>query len=232
MILNVLPYRYLHSLCCHYSSFAIFETCIDSLRYTIMLLSPIRSCCQVFIWTTQLSYSLSVQILPNPSSFCPQHTISTPTKSEQCLIFESSWYFGLTVLKAPLLQASPLLYFQLFNVLLPKTNSPHSPAFHTCKSWCSFTSIWKSELTFQHILPLGRKFDIFSKTLTSSTMLSFLCLHAVNSFCFSLMTDTVLTPFVGQEVLRADFYFCLCHDLLSEFWQITLTFSPSDLLRW
>lgn len=51
----------------------------------------------------------------------------------------------------------------------------------------------------------------FAKRLTSSTKSSFLCLHAVDSFCFPLMTLTALNPFVGQEDLRADLYFCLCH---------------------
>lgn len=48
----------------------------------------------------------------------------------------------------------------------------------------------------------------FAKRLTSSTKSSFLCLRAIDSFCFPLMTPTALDPCVGQEVLRAHLYFC------------------------
>lgn len=53
------------------------------------------------------------------------------------------------------------------------------------------------------------------------------------TLCFSLMTPTALNPFVGQEVLSADLYFCLSlMELLCALQQITLTFALSDLLRW
>lgn len=193
----------------------------------MMYLSPIRFCHQVFIRTTQLTCSYfsahpaksSFFILPPAHHFdLRQHTTNFQNLSP-----------GLAILRGP----SPLFNFQLFDVLLPDTNSPFLHVPKLLYLQIPVLALFSLQSLNQPSSTSWNNFShAFSKRLASSTKSSFLCLRAVDSFCFPLMILTALAPFAGQEVLRADFSFCLCHDLLCEFQKITFTSALSVLLRW
>lgn len=192
------------------------------------------SAIRLSLWITQLLCSPFSTNPAKSSSFILPPARSSHTRQCPGRVGDQSpdvlgwWYWG-----PPLLQAFPLSHFLLFNTPLTNTISSLSLASVAANpSACSFPFA-KSVSTFQHIPPLVKFSHRFAKRLTSSTKPSFLHLHAVDSFWFSLMTPTALNPFVDQEILSADLYFCLCLsvvELLRE--QITLTFVLSDLLRW
>lgn len=179
----------------------------------MMYLSPIRFCHQVFIRTTQLTCA-SFSAHPAKFSFFippPAHHFDLRQHPTNIQYLSP----GLAILSGP----SPLFNFQLFDVLLPDTNSPflHVPKFHYLQIPVLFSSLWTN-------LPahLGIIFHVlFLKDWQAVP--SFLCLHSMDSFCFPLMMLTDLAPFAAQAVLRADFYFCHCHDLLCEFQKTTFT---------
>lgn len=183
-----------------------------------------RFCYQVFIVNNQPNFCvlLSVQILPKYSFILPPaRGFPHQAMSKQSLISES-WCSGLVAMRVP---SAPGIYSLLLSALqysfdkyMISSLSLASVAANA--SACSFPFA-KSESTFQHIPPLEKFSHAFAKRLTSSTKSSFLHLHAVDSFCFSLMTPTALNLFVGQEILSADLYFCLyVVELLCEFQQI------------
>lgn len=219
----MLLYYYLHKLKFFTDvHFATFETCIDSLRYVMMYLSPIRFCHQVFIRTTQLTCA-SFSAHPAKFSFFippPAHHFDLRQHPTNIQYLSP----GLAILSGP----SPLFNFQLFDVLLPDTNSPflHVPKFLYLQIPVLFSSLWTN-------LPahLGIIFHVlFLKDWQAVP--SFLCLHSMDSFCFPLMMLTDLAPFAGQAVLRADFYFCHCHDLLCVSFRKLLLLLFCLPLRW
>lgn len=139
------------------------------------------------------------------------------TMSKQSTIAES-WCSGLVILWAPSVPGISSIPLSPLNIHVTNMISSLSLASVAANpSACSFP-FTKSESTFQHIPPLEKFSHAFAKRLTSSTKSSFLHLQAVDSFWFSLMTPTALNPFLGQEVLSADLYFCLSvMELLCEF---------------
>lgn len=234
MILTLMLYHYMHNSCFSLTFILSHLKLVLILWDTLWCLYHLPdSAIRFSLWITQLLCS-PFSANPAKSSFFIHPCIRTgfphQTMSKQSAISES-WYSGLVILRAP--SAFPLFHFLLFNIPLTNMISSLSLASVAANaSACSFPFA-KSESTFQHIPPLEKFSHGFAKRLTSSTKSSFLHLHAVDSFCSFLMTPTALNPFVGQEILSADLYFCLCVvELLCEFQQITLTCALSDLLRW
>lgn len=126
--------------------FVTSETCIDSLRYIMMSLSPIRFCYQVFILnnpTFVFSFQgNSCQILLLHSATSTQFPFQTTSK--QHTIFES-WCSGLVILRAPSAPGISSLPLSSLQDSFAKYNFFIFSGFCICKSQSlliSFCKIW------------------------------------------------------------------------------------------
>lgn len=218
----------------HWYSFFTSETCIDSLRYIMMSLSSTKFCYQVFIVnnpTFVFSFQYrSCQILLHSAT---STGFSTPGRVQaesdiRVLMFWAGDIEGLLCSRHFLSStfSSSIFLWQIYDFSIIS-------GFCSCKCQRLLISCCKIWINLPAHPSFWKIFTCFCQEIDKVYQVKLSSPTCCGSFCFPLMTPTALYPFVGQEILSAGLYFCLCvMELLCEFQQITLTCALSDLLRW